>query len=143
MKLGKYRTGQKIENADAIDSLLESWPIPDVTDTTKNLKGRSTALGMSLEDLYQKKQQQEQQEPEEEFTPPSLKEIEQIAKKPIKKGYAEGKEAGYQAGFEQGQLEGAKKGYEEGLEQGKQAGLNRQNLNLKKRLINLQNYSIN
>jgi flagellar assembly protein FliH len=123
MKLGKYRTGHKIENSDAIDSLLESWPIPDVTDSNNDTEGRTTALGMSLEDLYQKKQQQVQQEPEEEFTPPTLKEIEQIREEAFREGYAEGKDAGHQAGFEQGQLAGAKKGYEEGLEQGKQAGL--------------------
>ncbi|WP_372766040.1 flagellar assembly protein FliH [Pseudoalteromonas sp.] len=123
MKLGKYRSGHKIENAEAIDTLLESWPIPDVKDERRNLTGRSTAMGMSLEQLYQKQHKQEPVEPEEEFTPLSIQEIEQIREEAYQEGHAEGKEAGFQQGFEQGKLEGAQKGYEEGLEQGKQEGL--------------------
>lgn len=123
MKLGKYRSGQKIENAEAIESLLESWPIPDVKDERRNLKGRSTAMGKSLEELYQKKQAEQAPEQEEEFTPLSIQEIEQIREEAYQEGHAEGKEAGYQEGFEQGKLEGAQKGYEEGVEQGKQEGL--------------------
>lgn len=123
MKLGKYRSGQKIENAEAIETLLESWPIPDVKDERRNLKGRSTAMGKSLEELYQKKQAEQDLEQEEEFTPLSIQEIEQIREEAYQEGHAEGKEAGYQEGFEQGKLEGAQKGYEEGLEQGKQEGL--------------------
>ena len=123
MKLGKYRSGQKIENADAIESLLESWPIPDVKDENRNLTGRSTAMGMSLEEIYQKQHPQKEPEPEEEFTPLSIQESEQIREEARQEGLAEGKNAGYQEGFEQGKLEGAQKGYEEGLEQGKQEGL--------------------
>ncbi|MFY8349937.1 flagellar assembly protein FliH [Pseudoalteromonas sp. SSM20] len=123
MKLGKYRPGHKIENAEAIETLLESWPIPDVKDERRNLTGRSTAMGMSLDQLYQKQHKQEVEEPEEEFTPLSIQEIEQIREEAYQEGHAEGKEAGYQEGFDQGKLEGAQKGYEEGLEQGKQEGL--------------------
>ena len=123
MKLGKYLSGHKIENAEAIETLLENWPIPDVKDERRNLRGRSTAMGKSLEELYQKKQAEQEPEPEEEFTPLSIQEIEQIRQEAYQEGHAEGKEAGYQEGFEQGKLEGAQKGYEEGLEQGKEEGL--------------------
>lgn len=123
MKLGKYRSGQKIENAEAIEELLESWPIPDVKDERRNLSGRSNAMGTSLEQMYAKKQAVQEENPEEEFTPLSIQEIEQIRQEAFDEGHAEGREAGYQVGFDEGKLEGAQKGYEEGIEQGKQEGL--------------------
>ena len=111
--------------SDAIDELLQNWPIPEVSENKKKYSGRSTALGGPLEDVYIKKEVVEppQEEEEPEFLGMTLEELEQIRQDAYDEGIKQGHEKGYIDGFEKGVEEGKEAGYKDGLDKGKQQGL--------------------
>jgi len=59
--------GKPVHASEAVDELLENWPIPDVEQDTRKYAGRSTAFGTPLADLYRKEQEKApaKEEPEE------------------------------------------------------------------------------
>ncbi|GEK10309.1 flagellar assembly protein FliH [Pseudoalteromonas sp. McH1-7] len=111
-------------STEALDELLENWPIPDVSDKPEKFRGRSTAFGTPLEELYSKKQVHEEPEPQEpEFPTLTLEELEQIRQDAYDEGIKQGHEQGYIEGFEKGVSEGKEAGYKEGVEIGKEKGI--------------------
>ncbi len=52
-----FHPGRPVHASDAVDELLENWPIPDVAQDTRKFAGRSTAYGTPLADLYRKEQE--------------------------------------------------------------------------------------
>ena len=63
--------GRPIHPSEAVDELLENWPIPDVAQDTRKLAGRSTAYGTPLADMYRKERQKQavEEQPEEPEIP--------------------------------------------------------------------------
>lgn len=122
----KFYKGRPVEG-EAIDELLKSWPIPDVSEDPTKFSGRSTAFGQPLEQVYQKQHahedEPETQEPEE-FPTLTIEELEQIRQDAYEEGIKQGHEQGYIEGFDKGVTEGKEAGYKEGLEIGKEQGLN-------------------
>jgi flagellar assembly protein FliH len=122
----KFYKGRPVEG-DAIDELLKSWPIPDVSEDLTQFSGRSTAFGQPLEQVYQKQHthedEPETQEPEE-FPTLTLEELEQIRQDAYEEGIKQGHEQGYIEGFEKGVNDGKEVGYKEGIEIGKEQGIN-------------------
>ncbi|TMO57499.1 flagellar assembly protein FliH [Pseudoalteromonas phenolica] len=122
----KFYKGRPVEG-EAIDELLKSWPIPDVSEDPTKFSGRSTAFGQPLEQVYQKQHahegEPETQEPEE-FPTLTLEELEQIRQDAYEEGIKQGHEQGYIEGFDKGVTEGKEAGYKEGIEIGKEQGLN-------------------
>ncbi|QZO14065.1 flagellar assembly protein FliH [Pseudoalteromonas piscicida] len=111
-------------STEALDELLENWPIPDVTDKPEKFRGRSTAFGTPLEELYTKKQAHPEPEPQEpEFPTLTIEELEQIRQDAYDEGIKQGHEQGYIEGFDKGVSEGKEAGYKEGVEIGKEKGL--------------------
>ncbi len=123
----KFYKGRPVEG-EAIDELLKSWPIPDVSEDPTKFSGRSTAFGQPLEQVYQNQQHTHEDEPEtqepEEFPTLTLEELEQIRQDAYEEGIKQGHEQGYIEGFDKGVTEGKEAGYKEGLEIGKEQGLN-------------------
>ncbi|RZQ52563.1 flagellar assembly protein FliH [Pseudoalteromonas phenolica] len=123
----KFYKGKPVEGG-AIDELLKSWPIPDVSEDETKYSGRSTAFGQPLEQVYQKQHQAKEAEPEaqepEEFPTLTLEELEQIRQDAYEEGIKQGHEQGYIEGFEKGVNDGKEAGYKEGIEIGKEQGLN-------------------
>ena len=122
----KFYKGRPVEG-EAIDELLKSWPIPDVSEDPTKFSGRSTAFGQPLEQVYQKQHahedEPETQEPEE-FPTLTIEELEQIRQDAYEEGIKQGHEQGYIEGFDKGVTEGKEAGYKEGIEIGKEQGLN-------------------
>jgi len=130
MKLGKYRNGHPIQSEEAVRELLKNWSAPEVNDESKqqNFSGRSTAMGTSLEDLYNppvKQPESVEIEVEEEqiVAPMTLQELEDIRQAAFEEGFNQGKEEGFPVGLEEGKTQGIQSGFEEGLTQGKEQGL--------------------
>uniref|UniRef100_UPI00397EF69C hypothetical protein n=1 Tax=Salmonella sp. ZJJH19_0094 TaxID=3159618 RepID=UPI00397EF69C len=76
----KYQ-GRPLHASEAVDELLENWPIPDVTQDTRKFAGRSTAFGTPLADLYRKELEHsaDDVEPEEPALPSlTMAELERI-----------------------------------------------------------------
>lgn len=123
----KFYKGRPVEG-DAIDELLKSWPIPDVSVDPRKLSGRSTAYGQPLEQVYQKQNHAKQAEPEaqepEDFPTLTLEELEQIRQDAFDEGIKQGHEQGYIEGFDKGVTDGKEAGYKEGIEIGKEQGIN-------------------
>ncbi|MCC9661879.1 flagellar assembly protein FliH [Pseudoalteromonas sp. MB41] len=120
-----FHPGRPVHASDAVDELLENWPIPDVAQDTRKLAGRSTAYGTPLADLYRKEQEKKdvEEEPEEpEFPPLTMAELEKIRQDAFDEGLKQGHEQGYIDGFEKGVGEGKEAGYKEGVELGKAQG---------------------
>ncbi|WP_440055645.1 flagellar assembly protein FliH [Pseudoalteromonas sp. T1lg65] len=111
-------------SSEAVDELLENWPIPDVTERPEKFVGRSTAYGTPLEELYIHKEKTAEPEPQEpEFPTLTIEELEQIRQDAFDEGIKQGHEQGYIEGFEKGVSEGKEAGYKEGIEIGKEKGL--------------------
>lgn len=129
MKLGKYRNGHPIQSEEAVRELLKNWSAPEVSDESKeqNFTGRSTAMGTSLEDLYNPPVKQtegiEIEEEEQVVAPMTLQELEDIRQAAYDEGFNQGKEEGYPVGLEEGKTKGIQSGFEEGLTQGKEQGI--------------------
>jgi len=130
MKLGKYRNGHPIQSEEAVRELLKNWSAPEVNDESKqqDFSGRSTAMGTSLEDLYNppvKQPESVEIEVEEEqiVAPMTLQELEDIRQAAFEEGFNQGKEEGFPVGLEEGKTQGIQSGFEEGLTQGKEQGL--------------------
>jgi len=129
MKLGKYRNGHPIQSEEAVRELLKNWSAPEVSDESKeqDFTGRSTAMGTSLEDLYNPPVKQpeviEVEEEEQVVAPMTLQELEDIRQAAYEEGFNEGKEEGFPIGLEEGKTEGIQSGFEEGLSQGKEQGV--------------------
>jgi len=130
MKLGKYRNGHPIQSEEAVRELLKNWSAPEVNDESKqqDFSGRSTAMGTSLEDLYNppvKQPESVEIEVEEEqiVAPMTLQELEDIRQAAYEEGFNQGKEEGFPVGLEEGKTQGIQSGFEEGLTQGKEQGL--------------------
>ncbi|PAJ74668.1 flagellar assembly protein FliH [Pseudoalteromonas sp. NBT06-2] len=130
MKLGKYRNGHPIQSEDAVRELLKNWSAPEVSDENKlqDFSGRSTAMGTSLEDLYNPPAKQadiieDQTEEEQVVAPMTLQELEDIRQAAFEEGFNQGKEEGYPVGLEEGKTQGIQSGFEEGLIQGKEQGI--------------------
>lgn len=123
----KFYKGKPVEG-EALDELLKSWPIPDVSEDPRKLSGRSTAFGQPLEQVYQKQSHMPQAEPEtqepEDFPTLTLEELEQIRQDAYEEGIKQGHEQGYIEGFDKGVTDGKEAGYKEGIEIGKEQGLN-------------------
>ena len=122
----KFYKGRPVEG-EAIDELLKSWPIPDVSEDSSNFAGRSTAFGQPLDKVYQRQNHVVETEPEaqepEEFPTLTLEELEKIRQDAYEEGIKQGHEQGYIEGFEKGVSDGKEAGYKEGVEIGKQQGL--------------------
>ena len=117
--------GRPLRASEAVDELLENWPIPDVTQDTRKFDGRSTAFGTPLADLYRKELEESEQalEPEEPELPSlTMAELERIRQDAYEEGLKQGHEQGYIDGFEKGVGEGKEAGYKEGIELGKTQG---------------------
>ena len=121
----KFYKGKPVEG-EALDELLKSWPIPDVSEDPRKLSGRSTAFGQPLEQVYQKQSHMPQAEPEtqepEDFPTLTLEELEQIRQDAYEEGIKQGHEQGYIEGFDKGVTDGKEAGYKEGVELGKTQG---------------------
>ena len=119
----KLYKGRPVSDS-AIDELLENWPIPDVSDKPEKYRGRSTAYGTPLEEIYSKKEKPQEPEPQEpEFPTLTIEELEQIRQDAYDEGIKQGHEQGYIEGFDKGVSEGKEAGYKEGVEIGKEKGL--------------------
>ncbi|MDN3378192.1 MULTISPECIES: flagellar assembly protein FliH [unclassified Pseudoalteromonas] len=116
--------GRPLHANEAVDELLENWPIPDVTQDTRKYDGRSTAFGTPLAELYKKEVKEPIEEPEAEEELPNLTmaELERIRQDAYEEGLKQGHEQGYIDGFEKGVSEGKEAGYKEGVELGKTQG---------------------
>ena len=117
--------GKPVHASEAVDELLENWPIPDVEQDTRKYAGRSTAFGTPLADLYRKEQEKApaKEEPEEPEIPAlTMAELEKIRQDAFEEGLKQGHEQGYIDGFEKGVGEGKEAGYKEGVELGKTQG---------------------
>ncbi|KPH96325.1 flagellar assembly protein FliH [Pseudoalteromonas porphyrae] len=125
MSNSRSNQGRPLHTREAVDELLENWPIPDVTQDTRKYDGRSTAFGTPLADLYRKEQQRSEPEvePEEPELPSlTMAELERIRQDAYEEGLKQGHEQGYIDGFEKGVGEGKEAGYKEGVELGKTQG---------------------
>lgn len=96
--------------------------------TARKTIGRSTAIGTSLEDLYNPPEKQPesvetQVEEEQTVAPMTLQELEEIRQAAYDEGFNQGKEEGYPIGLEEGKTQGIQTGFEEGLTQGKEQGV--------------------
>ncbi|MFY8272896.1 flagellar assembly protein FliH [Pseudoalteromonas sp. SSDWG2] len=129
----KLHRGRKLDASEAAQELLQNWSIPEVTAKVEALKGRSTAFGTPLEELYKKHvleddahhgDEVEVQTPQEPDLPKlTMEELEQIRQDAYEEGLKQGNEQGYIDGFEKGVSEGKEAGYKEGINQGKEQGL--------------------
>ncbi|WP_404338929.1 flagellar assembly protein FliH [Pseudoalteromonas mariniglutinosa] len=114
-----------VKASDAVDDLLENWPIPEVEQDIRKYAGRSTAFGTPLADLYRKERPQSdvvEQAEEPELPPLTMAELERIRQDAYEEGLKQGHEQGYIDGFEKGVSEGKEAGYKEGVELGKSQG---------------------
>ncbi|MFC3031802.1 flagellar assembly protein FliH [Pseudoalteromonas fenneropenaei] len=122
----KLYRGRPIHLDESVEELLKNWPIPDVAHDERKIRGRSTAMGTPLEELYRKKEapQEVAETPEElDFPKLTLEELEQIREDAYQEGIKQGHEQGYIDGFDKGHGEGKEAGFREGLEIGRQQGL--------------------
>lgn len=106
--------------------LLKDWVAPDVSEVKKaSVVGKTNFMGMSIEEMYNKKQVVVDEE-EEEVKPLTAEEIEQIRQDAYQEGFEQGKqegiEAGHAEGLEKGHEEGLKAGHEEGFSAGQEEG---------------------
>ncbi|MEQ3442385.1 flagellar assembly protein FliH [Pseudoalteromonas sp. BZP1] len=141
MSKSSFHTGRPVHASEAADELLENWPIPEVTQDTAKLAGRSTAYGTPLADLYRKEQQKQQAEeqPEEPEIPSlTMAELEKIRQDAYEEGLKQGHEQGYIDGFEKGAHEGKEAGFKEGVELGKEQGQEEIKPILEEQLTNLR-----
>ncbi len=124
MSNSRNTQGRPLHADEAVDELLENWPIPEVTQDTRKYDGRSTAFGTPLADLYKKEVQKEAEEEPVEPELPNLTmaELERIRQDAYEEGLKQGHEQGYIDGFEKGVGEGKEAGYKEGVELGKTQG---------------------
>ncbi|CCQ09728.1 Flagellar assembly protein FliH [Pseudoalteromonas luteoviolacea B = ATCC 29581] len=122
----KFTRGRPVQLDESVEELLKNWPIPDVSRDERRLKGRSTAMGTPLEEIYRKKQEQQKakvETPEEpDFPKLTLEELEQIRQDAYEEGIKQGHEQGYIDGFDKGVNDGKEAGYKEGLEIGRTQG---------------------
>lgn len=129
MSGSKLRPGHPLSSSEAADELLKNWPIPDVSQDTRKLQGRSTAFGMPLDKLYQQAHAEEAVEeegeapPEIDFPKLTMEELEQIRQDAFDEGIKQGHEQGYLEGFDKGAKEGREAGFAEGQEEGREQGL--------------------
>lgn len=122
----KMYRGRPLHLDESVEELLKNWPIPDVSRDERRLKGRSTAMGMPLEEIYRKKAEAKkpviETPAEPDFPKLTLEELEQIRQDAFDEGIKQGHEQGYIDGFEKGVGEGKEAGYREGLELGRTQG---------------------
>ncbi|KAF7787091.1 flagellar assembly protein FliH [Pseudoalteromonas rubra] len=125
-------------SSEALDELLENWPIPNVDEDLSKYSGRSTAMGTPLEELYQQKVSRPEPEPEAEEVPMlTLEELEQIRQDAYEEGLKQGHEQGYIEGFDKGVSEGKEAGYKEGVTLGKEQGIEESKPLIEERLHSL------
>jgi len=122
----KMYRGKPIHLDESVEELLKNWPIPDVSRDERKLRGRSTAMGTPLEEIYRKKEHLQDEvieTPDEpDFPKLTLEELEQIRQDAFDEGIKQGHEQGYVDGFDKGVSEGKEAGYKEGLELGRTQG---------------------
>jgi len=129
----KLHRGKPLNASEAADELLQHWPIPNVSAKADSLKGRSTAFGTPLEEVYRRHVDTETIEQDEDadvhtaqepdLPKLTMEELEQIRQDAYEEGLKQGHEQGYIDGFEKGVSEGKEAGYKEGLNQGQEQGL--------------------
>ncbi|MEO2266901.1 flagellar assembly protein FliH [Pseudoalteromonas sp. YIC-656] len=129
----KLHRGRPLDASEAAEELLENWPIPNVSAKPESLRGRSTAFGTPLEELYRTHVDSEDiaedddaqvhAPQEQDFPKLTMEELEQIRQDAYEEGLKQGHEQGYIDGFEKGVSEGKEAGFKEGVKQGNEQGL--------------------